>query len=166
MLPPPAASSGEQSAGSDRRVQQSFEQNLTERSAEFEAQRIKAAQPPPLETISVREDQVDDVQVDQKPEKPVQKNVEQSQSRQIVKVVEQHDEEEHEDSDEYKAAGQRKKAGGKRKLPYDPYAHMYYDPYGFAAKGKGKMLPVKGDWADVYDDESDYWYRGWCRRCG
>ena len=164
MLPPPATSSGEQSAGSDRRTQQNFEQNLVERSAEFEAQRIKAAQPPPLESVSIN--QVDEIQVEQKPEKTVQKGVEQGQSKQIVKVVEHHDEDEQDDFDEYKAAGKGKKAGGKRKLPYDPYAHMYYDPYGFAAKGKGKMLPVKGDWADVYDDESDYWYLGWCRRCG
>ena len=62
-----------------------------------------------------------------------------------------------------KVAGKSKNAGGKMMPFYDPYASMYCDPYGFPAKGKGKMLAIKGDWADTYDDDSAWWYP-WVRR--
>ena len=59
-----------------------------------------------------------------------------------------------------KALAARKAAGGKSKPCFDPYTGMYYDPYGFSAMGKNQMVPVKDDWADAVDDESEWWYSG------
>ena len=159
MLSVPNLENPGTSSGSERRAVLSFEQNLKDRSAEFEAERLKATKPsdqdvapqatmPPVQDVA--------------PPPPAAVHEQQIVAR--VDEIEPELPEEPELPDDFpgkiKALAKRKASGGKAKPFYDPYAGMYYDPYVYSVKGKNKMLAVKGDWADAVDGESEWWYSG------
>ena len=114
----------------------SFEDSLTARSAEFEAERLKpsasSSDPQAVEVVGNEEASALDV----------------PDTHTVAK----------------KAAALSAKGKAKMKMEMgkgkmDPFAAMY-DPYVMMAMRQQQMLAMQASWADTENDEEDWWYLG------
>ena len=147
MLPPPTGIASGPTSSSSRDRQQSFADALKEKSAEFEAERLKSTVPPPMNET---ENDADD------DEQPSPKIKEPAGSLALSKT-DTSNKKQSDAGKDGKAAGKTKTGKMKPMYPYDPYVAMY-DPYAYMAMCKGKAKPKGESWADMEDEEDDSWY--------
>ena len=167
----------------------SFEHDLAARSAEFEAERLRAAQPPPLGDVMVgagtsttgreggefvRTEQgqsgpptttalVSTNEVQEETGDPEVNSGQKGKGKVVTTTaLVSTNEVQEEDGEPDFNSGQKGKGKVVRRkgMPlYDQWGMPVYDAYGYPVKGDG-VSAGQAAWADTYDEEYDYWYLG------